>query len=277
MPGLHAWIRLFRPWNAVIAGAAVWLGWACLRLRPEWQLALWGSLSMVLLVAAGNADNDAVDARADRVNRPRRPVASGEVSATAARIAAVLLYITGIFLAWVGTPVHGLLAAVMAVLLIAYNRYLKGTAIAGNFTIGLLCALAVYFTEFPLFPGDTVPAALFALLAPFAREVAKDAEDIEGDRAAGLRTYAVIWGAEDARRLSLASLALLLLALPLPMFLYGYHWAYAAVVVAVAGPVIVPLLGDLSRKDANFGRIQRLLKLLMLAGMLALWAGTIGR
>ncbi|HEX2613253.1 MAG TPA: UbiA family prenyltransferase [Fibrobacteria bacterium] len=277
---VNAWLRLFRPWNAAIAAAAVWVGWACLGTRPlgppEWQLALWGSIAMFLLVAAGNADNDAVDAETDRVNRPRRPIVSGAVSRGAARAAAFALYAAGILAAWIGTPVHGMLAAAMAGLLLAYNRSLKGTPVAGNLVIALLCALAVWFTEFPLPPRGALAAATFAFLATFARELVKDAEDVTGDRAAGLRTLAVVSGTPTARKLAFASTVVLLALLPAPM-LMGYGWPYAAVAALLAGPALAPLLGELAKPDANFARAQKLLKLLMLAGMVALWAGTLGR
>jgi geranylgeranylglycerol-phosphate geranylgeranyltransferase len=286
MTSLSAWFRLFRPWNALIAGAAVWLGWAGLRLQPEWQLALWGSLSMLLLVAGGNADNDAVDAVTDRVNRPHRPVAAGTVSRRAAFTAAFLLYGAGVLLAWIGSPIHGAVAAGMALLLVAYNRVLKGLPLSGNLAVALLCGLAVYFVElpllidFPLTAHDSLPAALFALLATFARELVKDAEDVAGDRAAGLRTFAVARGTGAARKLAFAVVVILLLLLPVPLFAFAhgaYGWPYAAAVVLLTGPVLVPLLGELSREEANLARAQKLLKALMVAGMVALLAGAITR
>ncbi len=278
MSSLRPWLSLFRPWNAAIAAAATWLGWACMRTQPlgppEWQLALWGSLSMFLLVAAGNADNDALDAETDRVNRPGRPVVAGAISRGAARAAAFALYAFGILAAWLGTPVHGALAAGMALLLLAYNRRLKGAPLAGNLVVALLCALAVWFVEFPMIPRGTLPAALFAFLATFARELVKDAEDAAGDRAAGLRTLAVVSGLGAARKAAFATVVVLLALLPVPM-LSGFTWPYAVVIVLLAGPPLVLLLGELARRDADFARAQKLLKVLMLAGMIALWAGTL--
>ena len=279
---VSAWIRLTRPWNAAVAAAAVWLGWASLHLRPEWPLAFWGSLSMLLLVAAGNLHNDTLDVATDRVNRPTRPLASGRVRVGAARLAALLLLAGALLAAWIGSPLHGILAAAMAALLWAYNRLFKALPLIGNLAVALLCGLAVWFVEFPLlvdFPDarDSLPAALFAFLATLARELVKDAEDVAGDRAAGLRTLAVTAGPAAARRLALVSVALLLLLLPLPMTHFGYHWAYAVAMVVLCGPVVVLLLGELARDIADDARTQRLLKLFMLAGMFALWAGVWGR
>jgi len=280
---MTAWIPLLRPGNAVIAAAAVWLGWAGLRLRPEWQLAFWGSLSMLLMVAAGNAHNDTLDLETDRVNRPSRPLAAGLIRVGTARAAAALLLLLAVAAAWIGSPLHGVLALAMAILLWSYNRFLKGTPLAGNVAVALLCGLAVYFVELPLlvdFPElayDSLPAALFAFLATFAREVAKDAEDVAGDRAAGLRTFAVAAGVDAARRLTLAVVVLLLFFLPVPLLYFGYNARYALVLLVAATPVLVPLLRSLSRDGGDFARAQKLLKLLMLAGMAAILAGTVGR
>ncbi len=267
----------------MIAAAAVWLGWASLRLQPEWELALWGSLSMFLMVAAGNADNDALDIETDRINRPRRPLAAGHIGLIPARWLAASLYLLALLAAWIGSPLHGLLAFLMAVMLWTYNRFLKGLPLSGNLVISLLCGLAVYFVELPLlvdFPAsahDSLPAALFAFLVTFAREVVKDAEDVTGDRAAELNTFAVLKGPEAARKLAFGCLVFLLVVLPLPMLALGYHKAYAIGIIALGLPVLIPLLGELSRAGADFARAQKLLKLLMLAGMLSLLAGVLGR
>jgi len=283
MPSFTSWIRLFRPANALIAAAAVWLGWYSLRLRPEAWLALWGSLSMLLLVAAGNADNDVRDVETDRINRPSRPIPSGRITVGAARAASILLYASAVALAWIGSPFHGGLALAMALLLGLYNRFLKGLPLSGNLAVSLLCGLAVYFVELPLlidFPleaHDSLPAALFAFLATFAREVVKDAEDLAGDRAAGHRTFAVTAGIGAARKLAFATVALMLALLPFPALLFGYGRAYSLAVIVLAGPLVFLLLRELSRPAADFSKAQKLLKLLMLAGMVALLAGVMGR
>lgn len=281
---LPSWIRLVRPGNALIAAAAVWLGWACLSLRPEWQLAFWGSLSMLLMVGGGNADNDALDLETDRVNRPQRPVAAGHIGRGAAWVTAFLLYAGAVLSAWIGSPLHGLLAAVMAVLLIIYNRALKGRPLAGNLVISLLCGLAVYFVElpllvdFPLTTTDSLPAAAFAFLVTFTRELVKDAEDVAGDRAAGHRTYAVVRGTEATRTLALATMLLVVALLPAPVLFFGYHGTYLALIVLVGAPMLIPLLRILARRNAEparFSRAQKLLKYFMLAGMISILAGVL--
>lgn len=232
---------------------------------------------MFLLVTAGNAHNDAIDIAVDRINRPDRPLAAGSLRAESARRVSLLLYLLAIIAAWMAAPLHALLAVSMAALLVAYNLKLKGLPLAGNAVIALLCALAVYFTEFPSPPGDTLPALLFAFVATLARELVKDAEDVAGDRAAGLRTLAVLKGPDAVRKAAFVLLVMLILLLPWPMLLFGYRWPYALGIVVLAGPFLVPLTGELSRPGADFTRCRKLLKGLMAGGMIALLAGVAGR
>ena len=88
---------------------------------------------------------------------------------------------------------------------------------------------------------------------------------------------AVGFGAWQARKLAFAAVALMLALLPLPALLFGYGRAYSLAVIVLAGPLIFVLLRELSKPEANFSRAQKLLKLLMLAGMIALLAGVFGR
>jgi geranylgeranylglycerol-phosphate geranylgeranyltransferase len=272
----QAWLKLFRLHNAVIVGAGVWLGYASLHSpRPELALAIWGCWALALLTMAGNADNDICDVEADRINRPRRPLPTGLVKAGPARVAAWGLYGLGIAAAARVSWLHGLLAAGMALLLVIYNRRFKGQAVIGNLSVSLLCALAIYFPEFPTRPWLTVPACVFAFLATWAREIVKDIEDLPGDEAVGLKTLPAIAGKNAARKLAFCLVALLLALLPMPSAYFDYGKVYAAFSVILVAPILLALLWELFKSNPNYRRCQRQLKGLMLGGMLALLAGVL--
>ena len=274
-PVLSAWLGLFRLPNAVIAGAGVWLGYASTFPKPDIGLAIWGSLSMLLLTAAGNADNDACDLESDRVNRPERPLPAGKLSPGSVRRAAFLLYALAILVSGLADPWHGALAAGMALLLLAYNRGLKGKPLVGNLAVSLLCALAIYFPEFPALPMRTLPACVFALLATMAREIVKDAEDVEGDNAAGLKTFPIVAGLVAARKLALAVTVLILALLPMPLVYLNYKRPYAVASALLAAPVLLALILELAKPAADYSKCQRRFKWLMLGGMAALLAGVL--
>ncbi len=276
MKRIAAWWRLFRPGNAAIAAAGVGLGYACLPSpRPPAAGALWGALSLFLLTAAGNADNDACDVETDRVNRPLRSLPAGLLSRTSARRAAWLLGGAAILCADAASPLHGALALGMGLLLLLYNRAFKGLPLVGNLAVAGLCALAVYFPEFPHWPRATAPAAGFAFLATWARELAKDLEDAPGDRAAGLRTYPLVAGENAARKLARYVTLALLILLPVPVVFYGDGWPYAVPAVLGAAPLLIWLWRALARSNPDYRRCQKNYKWAMLAGMAALLAGAL--
>ncbi len=228
---------------------------------------------MALLTAAGNADNDVCDRVADKVNHPNRPLPSGRLGVTQVQVWAAMLYLAGFVLAVFASPAHAWLTGSMVFLLLAYNRVLKSLPLWGNATVALLCALAIYFTEFPHVPYLTLPAIFFAFVSTFARELIKDLEDVQGDRLAGLRTFPIVVGEEKARQFSWVLVGTLLLALPMPFFIWGYGWPYAALALVLVTPWLIALLMELSQAAPNYRRCQFRCKMVMATGMVALAAG----
>lgn len=285
---LADWMRLVRLPNALVAGGGVWLGHACLAADPaaaggaaagsgglDIRAASLGSLAMALLAAAGNAHNDLLDLPVDRVNRPDRPLPSGRLRPAAAAAAAALLALASLACAAALGWGPALLTAAMACLLAAYNLRLKALPLVGNLAVALLCALAVYLPELPDAPARTGIPALFALLATLARELAKDAEDMPGDRTAGWRTFPLAAGLPATRGVLMGLTASVLLLLPVPFLVMGYGAAYALLAGLLAAPLLVLILFGLFDRIPDWGRIQRGWKGIMLAGMAAILAGVL--
>ena len=267
------WIKLARLSNALVAGIGVWLGHACLPGPINWTAALLGFGAMTLLAAAGNMHNDVLDLAADLINRPQRPLPAGRLTSRRALQAAIAIYLTGIVLAGLINIPSGLLAAGMALLLGLYNFKLKSMPLWGNLAVAVLCALALYFPEFPGLPIYTGLPALFAFLATMAREIAKDAEDIAGDAAVGRNTFPIRFGNRATRiALHLLTSAILLL-LPLPYLVLHYHPGYVVLVLVGPMPLLISVMLSLSRPLPAWGKIQRHFKIIMLAGMSAIFAG----
>jgi len=75
----RALVRITRPHNAVVAGLTALLGYLIATgtlTSPSLLLAV----VVVLVTAAGNVINDVYDIEIDRINRPERPIPSGEIS-----------------------------------------------------------------------------------------------------------------------------------------------------------------------------------------------------
>ncbi len=268
-----ALLRLCRPTNVLMAAAATVLGCWCGQVGRTQALLL--ACAAACATAFGNVVNDLRDIATDRVSHAERPLVTGAVSVRLARALAVLLAVGALGAASAVSTRHLLGAAVPLVLLSVYARWLKRTPVAGNGTVAILVAYPILFGALgtAALPRLLIPAAL-AFLLNLAREIVKDVQDREGDAAAGITTTAVLPGTAITALLAASSLAYLAL-LFLPWRLGHLGWAYA-VVCAV---VVLPLHGARAVLQFRTGwemrarHISLLLKLEMLAGLVALAAG----
>jgi geranylgeranylglycerol-phosphate geranylgeranyltransferase len=273
------WVKLARLSNALVAGLGVLLGHACLPSPINWPMALLGALALAFLAIAGNIHNDVLDLEADRINRPDRPLPSGRLAIKPALGISIAFYFTSMLLAFSVGIASGLLTLAMAILLIAYNLKLKALPLWGNLSIALLCALAIYFPELPSlpwhweFPIYTGLPALFAFLTTLAREIAKDAEDIPGDAAVGWKTFPIHYGLNATRWLMGLLCLLILGSLPIPYFWLGYHWSYGLLILIGPLPLLLGIEKNLWRSHSDWRTIQKHLKGIMLAGMVAILVG----
>jgi geranylgeranylglycerol-phosphate geranylgeranyltransferase len=189
-------LTITRPVNSLVAGLAAVLGYivATGTLAPVSLLLVPIVLS---ITAGGNVFNDLRDMEIDRINRPERPLPSGQVTPEAAGALSIGLFSVGLGL----TIPTGLPCVVIAVanslLLLAYARTLKRTVFWGNAAVSYLTASLYPFggalAGLPALER-TLPLAGITFLAMLSRELLKDAEDVPGDSAAGSRTVPIVVG-----------------------------------------------------------------------------------
>jgi len=198
--------RITRPLNSVVAGLAAVLGY----LIATGTVTL-PSLILIVIVAsitaAGNVLNDVFDLDIDRINRPDRPIPSGLVSLRAAKLYAALLFLLGVLLAASITVLALAIAVINSTMLIFYAMRLKRTPLFGNIAVSYLAASIFLFGG--AFAGpegliQNLPLAAITFLAMVARELLKDAEDIEGDTAGGAHTLPMVIGVRNTGLLAMA-------------------------------------------------------------------------
>lgn len=146
MNNLIAYIRLTRPANIITAIADILAGIAVSGATlgimegqsgmPYGSL-LWLCLATIGLYGGGVAFNDVFDAELDRVERPERPIPSGQVSVTKAGILAGSLLLIGIVAAWQVSLTSGLLALAVALLALLYDAWGKHQLVIGPINMGL--------------------------------------------------------------------------------------------------------------------------------------------
>jgi geranylgeranylglycerol-phosphate geranylgeranyltransferase len=275
---LRALTLLPRPLNCLITALSAGVGAFAAGVHPLPVEVWWAALAAALVAGAGNALNDVADLEIDRVNQPQRPLPAGHLGRGAALAESLALALAGIGIArWQG-PALGGVALLVALALALYDLRLKRTPLWGNLLVSALASAAFPFGA--LAAGQLGRAwipALFAFLFHLGREIIKDLEDVEGDRAQGARTLPLAVGEPLAARLA-ASILLFLAAFTWWPWLAGvYGWGYLAPVLGVDALLLWAswrLLRD--RGAGPEARLGARLKWGMLLGLLAVVAGELG-
>ncbi|AEH37521.1 geranylgeranylglycerol-phosphate geranylgeranyltransferase [Halopiger xanaduensis] len=229
-------LELLRPVNVIAASVLTFIGAFVAGGVTEAPVAVAAAVAATgLAVGAGNAINDYFDREIDRINQPERAIPRGAVSARGALAYSLVLFALATGLA-VTLPLLAIgIAVVNLVALVAYTEFFKGLPGVGNAVVAYLVGSTFLFGAAAVGEyGDVEPAVVLALLAAIAtltREIIKDVEDIEGDRAEGLRTLPIAIGERRAIALSAILLAIAVLASPVPYLLGYFGVAYLLVVV----------------------------------------------
>ena len=234
-----AFVRITRPHNAAVAGLTALLGYliATGTLTPPSLLL---AVVVVLVTAGGNVINDVYDVEIDRINRPERPIPAGEISLAGAKAYTAALFAGGIAVAALTTPLCLLIALANSAILIAYAVRLKRVPGLGNVAVAYLTASVFLFGgAFAGIEGlvQNVSLAAITFLATIAREVLKDAEDVDGDAAGGARTLPMIVGIRGTGLLAFACACGAVIASLLP---FGGWWGpfYLAAIAVVDGIIL---------------------------------------
>jgi len=219
-----------RPVNSIVSGLAAILGY----IIATGTITL-SSLILILIVAiitaAGNVINDYFDADIDAINRPKRPIPSGDVRRSSARIFATILFLCGILLSLFSNVLCLTIVVLNSLVLIIYAAKLKSSPFIGNLAISYLAASIFLFGgAFAGLSGliQNIPIAIITFLAMLARELLKDAEDVKGDSIGGARTLPIKIGIQKTGRIALIVAVLGVGASIIPFFRWG-AWYLAGI------------------------------------------------
>jgi len=272
-----SYLRLCRAPNLILVFLSVMVGGFMGGLSPLWR-ALIAGLSASLLAGGGNVLDDIIDLRIDRINQPSRPLPSGEVRLRGAWKFTYLLFLLGLGLSLLLGVEAILLVILSTLLLLSYPLWWKRRGLVGNLVVSLLGGLAFLYGGIAVGqPGEALIPALFALLYHLGRELLKDIEDREGDEAGGKMTYPLRYGLNTSLRLVTLVFGLLICLTFLPFVLNIYHLPYLLTVGLGVDSFLLFLLCYLWKKGeaSNWSIVNRLLKLDMLLGLLAICLGRI--
>ena len=154
-------------------------------------------LACVFVAAGGYVINDIFDIETDHINRPEKLILSKHISPKSAKIFYAMLTSIGIISGFLTGLGMGILCIVLAILLYFYSSDLKGQMLQGNLLISLMAGMVVYVASRGVFNVQNTYFAEYASVAfliTMARELIKDIEDIEGDKAQEYETYPILKG-----------------------------------------------------------------------------------
>lgn len=242
------------------------------------------SLVTVLLAASGYVINDYYDGTMDQINKPDRWIAGNTWSMArvlsvyrtlllAGAVVAIILALRMDFLSYL------ILYPLAASGLWLYSYRLKCKPLIGNLWVALFAAGVVGIVAVPDCLNGHRPAlgsgfiyyGLFAFFTTWYREMIKDLEDLEGDTAAGCKTFVVRYGMRPGKLFALLLCVIQVIGL--------HHWE--SLITGKDLTLIFTLLegamlasGGLvwwARETSFFSKASLLVKGVMLAGTLLLF------
>ena len=228
-------------------------------------------LACVFVAAGGYVINDIFDIESDHINRPEKIILSKHISLKAAKIFYIILTSLGIISGFLTGIGMGVLCLVLAILLYFYSSDLKGELLQGNLLISLMAGMVVYVASRGVFNVQNTYFAEYASVAfliTMARELIKDIEDIEGDKAQEYGTYPIMKGIRATKILAAIFMFFTLLITTLLIF-----QSNAILFKIITGGLInAPILYYLyflykAKEKIQFTKISNWLKLTMFIGL----------
>jgi 4-hydroxybenzoate polyprenyltransferase len=252
--------------------------------------------STMLLSAAGYIINDYYDKDADAINKPDKVIIGKNVSPEKAmNIYTVMNIIAigiGIYISFIiQIKVVSIAFVMVAGLLWFYTTSYKGQFILGNLMVAIFAGivpLMVFLFEVPVlnmvYKNELIARqmdfnylfgwiafySLFAFIITFIREIIKDAEDFEGDKAYGQRTLPVVLGLK-VTKVVLSSLLVITIAFIL--YLYFTYIPDVLTLLYLVLLIITPLLFVLykiykANNSKQYHLASNICKIVMLFGIL---------
>lgn len=240
------------------------------KFTHEWLLLIF---STVLIAAAGYIINDFYDRKIDAINKPHKVLIGKVFTPNSMLYFYVGFNLLAVILGFFISIYIGLIHIFCVLSLYLYALYFKKIALLGNVLVAFLSALVVlivnvlYLKHFSL----VYIFGAFAFFISLIRELIKDIEDIEGDRVGECRTFPILYGILNTKRLIYCIIAIFIAALFLPYhFLPNQNLGLIGSLVMVILLLFLTYRLHLARQKSDFHFLSSFCKLLMLVGMLSM-------
>lgn len=209
------------------------------------------ALTYIFLAAAGNVVNDIYDLEVDKVNRPDRPLPSGQISLRQAKTWTIILVLLALLFSALTIPYSYIgiwtvaIVSLFALVGLLYAAKGKIMGIWGNFTVAISFAFGLFYGA--LVTYLFIPLVVFIYFITAAsvlqgREVIKGIEDVEGDALRDVQTIARKYGIRTAAYLAGIFNAIGIIGFGLPWIanMIGLNWTGTLyIVLLIPGTICV--------------------------------------
>jgi len=278
LPGkIKYFCLLCRPLNVVIGMLSIFIGAFITGTIHPFDKVMLACLSGGVIAAAANVINDYYDVEIDKINKPYRPIAAGIITLNQAFVFSMTLFLVGIVLGGLINWQALVVSVFSAALLFLYSYRLKRTVLWGNLSVSLVTALAFIYGGIAVNRlGFALIPATFSFFYHLGREIIKDVEDIEGDRADHIQTLPIVHGPKVALLIATWVYLVLILLTIIPYIFRIFGTYYLITVLFIVDLVVGYVLISLWRNPTprHLSKLSLILKLNMFAGLLAIYLGS---
>jgi len=242
---------MIRPLNVLLSGTTVLIA-AYLLDNNNHQLIFISSIVVMMFCGFANIINDLFDFDTDKVNNPKKYFAN--IKSNSHYIVNLNIYgilmilfifiILPFILAHMYFPKNAIYYLyIIFLLIIIYTPYLKGIPLIGNIVISFIVSSVFIITNLIL--NDSLSKILLypvflTFLLTLIRELAKDIDDLRGDKNSGINTFPVVFGIHNTKYL-ISILTIILIVFSIyPYHLGIYNFQYLLLLVLL---VQIPLIG----------------------------------
>ncbi len=216
---MKAYVQLLRPLNCVMVAIAVFIGALIAKglevVEVHYSDVGLACIAAFLFTGAGNSLNDYFDRDIDKINHPSRPIPSRKIKPENAVMLALVFFLVSLVLAIFINLIAFIVVIANLAVMLSYEIFFKAKGAAGNLTISWLTGTTFLFGGASVMAMEkTLILAVLAFLATLGREIAKDIEDIKGDK--GRFTLPMEFGTKNAGIMASSAIAFSVLISPIP-------------------------------------------------------------
>lgn len=278
---MNPYIEILRPGNVIMAMIAIILV-AIVSHSISIPIIL-AILAVLFEISAGNVINDYFDYKIDLINKPQRPIPSGRIGLITARNYAYLLFLGGTICGFLisyltNNWIPFIIVLIADIILYSYAYKLKSTPLIGNLTVGFMTGLCFAFGGFSIGTPQMIYTSIFlgffAFVMTTARELTKDIEDIEGDKAEDAKTFPILYGTKASAIITFILIIIDCILCPLLYFQHVFNILYL-IIIAIA-VILFVYSGILILKNQDTKTAAKASKFLKIGMLIAFVSFAIG-